>query len=49
MVHIKSVTISKAAVAEKQMDPAGTIFLSIWAFVFMWILMGAFSDKGYGY
>lgn len=45
MAHIKKITVSKAAVEDKQMDPIGAVFLQIWLLVFTWILAGAFTSK----
>ncbi|MCX5758226.1 MAG: hypothetical protein NTU83_06915 [Candidatus Hydrogenedentes bacterium] len=44
MRHIKHITVAKAS-AEK-IDPAGSVFLQIWAVVMTTILMGAFGMKG---
>jgi hypothetical protein len=45
MTRIKNITVSKAAVADKQIDPLGSAFLGLWFAVFSWILIGAFSSK----
>jgi hypothetical protein len=45
MTRIRNITVSKAAVADKQIDPLGAAFLGLWAAVFSWILIGAFSSK----
>ena len=45
MAHIKRVSVSTAAVEDKALDPLGAAFLQVWAFVFLWILQGAFGSK----
>ena len=46
MAHIKKISVSTAAIEDKQLDPLGAAFLQLWAFVFIWILQGAFGSKG---
>jgi len=45
MAHIRHITVSKAAVSDKQIDPIGSVFLQLWLFVFSWIIFGAFGSK----
>jgi hypothetical protein len=45
MIHIRKVTVTKAQVEGKDMDPAGAIFLQVWLGVFTWILAGAFGKQ----
>ena len=47
MRHIEKISVSKAEIADKQMDPVGALFLGLWAAVFSWILIGAFGGKSY--
>jgi len=48
MVHVGKITVSKAAVADKQTDNVGPIFLSVWLFVFTWIMANALGSKDTG-
>ncbi len=43
MIHISKITVSKAHIEDKQIDPAGAVFFEIWFRVFTWILAGAFG------
>jgi hypothetical protein len=43
MSHLKPVTKPSASIPGKAIDPAGAVFLQIWAAVMMFILTGAFG------
>ena len=45
MKHFKAITNPGAAMPEKAIDTAGSIFLQIWVTVFSSILLGAFGLK----
>ena len=45
MRHMKCVTVAKAATGNKNVDPAGMIFLQIWFSVMSMMLFGAFGGK----
>lgn len=45
MRHVKKISLAKANTSEKGMDPAGYIFLQIWASVMSMMLFGAFGGK----
>ncbi len=45
MTHLTKITVSKAQVEEKAMDPAGALFMQVWLGVFTWILAGAFGKQ----
>jgi hypothetical protein len=46
MRHVRKLSEVKVPVPDKAMDPAGAIFLQIWAAVMGAILFGAFGGKG---
>jgi len=45
MRHVRKISLAKASVGEKDMDPAGMVFIQIWASVMSMILVGAFGGK----
>ena len=45
MTHIKKVSVAAASSDGGKFDPAGAVFLQIWAVVFAFILQGALGSK----
>ena len=45
MRHVNRVTVARAVATEDKMDPAGAVFLQVWAAVMAWILLGAFGKE----
>ena len=45
MRHIEAVTVARAVTTGDKIDPAGSVFLQVWAAVMAWILLGAFGKE----
>ena len=45
MRHIEPVTVARAVATGGKIDPAGAVFLQVWAAVMSWILLGAFGKE----
>ena len=45
MKHVKRISVAKADTGNKDIDPAGYMFLQIWFSVMSMMLFGAFGGK----